>query len=58
MRPLALGGAIVAVFLAAALLSFVWTPYDAAALDIPDKLRPRRRPTGSAPTISAATSSR
>jgi peptide/nickel transport system permease protein len=40
MRTLALGGAIVAVFLAAALLSFVWTPYDTAALDIPNKLRP------------------
>ena len=29
-----------AVFLAAALLSFVWTPYDVAALDIASKLRP------------------
>jgi peptide/nickel transport system permease protein len=40
MRTLALGSAIVAVFLAAALLSFVWTPYDTAALDIPNRLQP------------------
>ncbi|MFO1141473.1 MAG: ABC transporter permease, partial [Amaricoccus sp.] len=37
--PLA-GGAIVAVVAVAALLSFVWTPYDVAALDIAGKLRP------------------
>jgi len=40
MRTLILGGAIVAVFAAAALLSFFWTPYDVAALDIPGRLQP------------------
>jgi peptide/nickel transport system permease protein len=33
------GAAITAVFVAAALVSFVWTPYDYAAQDIPNKLR-------------------
>jgi peptide/nickel transport system permease protein len=40
MRSLALGAAIVAVFVAAAMLSFVWTPYDVTALDIGAKLQP------------------
>ena len=40
MRALVLGGAIVAVFLAAALLSFFWTPYDVAAIDVAAKLQP------------------
>ena len=40
MRGLLVGGAIVAVFAAAALISFFWTPYDMAALDIAGKLRP------------------
>jgi peptide/nickel transport system permease protein len=39
MRKLALGGGIAAVFLLAALLSFAWTPYDVAALDIAAKLQ-------------------
>jgi peptide/nickel transport system permease protein len=39
MRKLALGGGIAAVFLLAALLSFAWTPYDIAALDIAAKLQ-------------------
>jgi peptide/nickel transport system permease protein len=40
MRALLVGGAIVAAFLAAAVLSFFWTPYDVAALDITGKLQP------------------
>jgi peptide/nickel transport system permease protein len=40
MRPLLAGGGIVAVFVAAGLLSFFWTPYDVAALDIASKLQP------------------
>lgn len=35
-----LGGVLVALLIATALLSFVWTPYSAADLDIPNKLRP------------------
>ncbi|HTJ56670.1 MAG TPA: ABC transporter permease [Devosiaceae bacterium] len=33
------GAAITAVFVLLALVSFFWTPYDYAALDIPDKLK-------------------
>lgn len=40
MRTLALGAAISAVFVIGALLSFIWTPYDHAALDIANKLKP------------------
>jgi peptide/nickel transport system permease protein len=40
MPKLLLGGGIAAVFLLAALVSFVWTPYDVAALDIAAKLQP------------------
>jgi peptide/nickel transport system permease protein len=40
MRTLILGGAIAAVFALAALVSFLWTPYDVAALDIAAKLQP------------------
>ncbi len=39
MRGLAFGGVIVAVVVAAALLSFIWTPWDVALLDIPAKLQ-------------------
>ncbi|MCR8726190.1 ABC transporter permease [Frigidibacter sp. ROC022] len=39
-RSLILGALLSLVFLAAALLSFLWTPYDVAALDIAAKLRP------------------
>ncbi len=39
-RNLILGAALSALVIFAALLSFVWTPYDAAAIDIPAKLRP------------------
>ncbi len=39
-RNLILGGALTAVFVMAALVSFAWTPYDHAALDIPNKLMP------------------
>ena len=38
-RNLILGAALTSVFLLAALLSFVWTPYEHAALDIADKLK-------------------
>ena len=34
------GAVITAVFVLAALLSFVWTPYDAALQNIPNKLKP------------------
>lgn len=37
-RNLLLGAALSAVFVAAAMLSFVWTPYDVAAMDIANKL--------------------
>jgi peptide/nickel transport system permease protein len=35
-----LGALLAGVFLAAALVSFAWTPYDVTALDIPAKLQP------------------
>ena len=35
-----IGAAITLVFLALALLSFVWTPYDYVAQNIPNKLKP------------------
>ena len=35
-----IGGVLVALLVATALLSFVWTPYPAAELDIPNRLRP------------------
>ncbi|MEX3316091.1 ABC transporter permease [Sulfitobacter sp. PS-8MA] len=38
-RNLLLGAALTAVFLLAALISFVWTPYDYAGLDIANKLQ-------------------
>jgi peptide/nickel transport system permease protein len=38
-RNLILGGLLSGLFLFAALISFVWTPYDHAALDIPNKLQ-------------------
>ncbi|WP_420585726.1 ABC transporter permease [Ruegeria sp.] len=39
-RNLILGAALSSLVLLAALVSFVWTPYDYAALDIPNKLQP------------------
>lgn len=39
-RSFLLGGVLVALLVATALLSFVWTPYSFADLDIPNKLRP------------------
>ncbi len=39
-RSLILGAALSSVVVLMALLSFVWTPYDHAALNIPDKLQP------------------
>jgi peptide/nickel transport system permease protein len=39
-RNLMLGAALSLVFVAAALISFLWTPYDVTILDIPNKLRP------------------
>ena len=38
-RSFAIGAVLVAVLIATALLSFVWTPYPAAELDIPHKLQ-------------------
>src|SRR3954447_24737044 len=40
MRGLVAGGVIVALVALAALLSFAWTPWDVASLDIAAKLRP------------------
>jgi len=39
-RSLIIGGFLFAVFLLAAILSFVWTPYDVEVLNIAAKLRP------------------
>jgi peptide/nickel transport system permease protein len=39
-KSFCIGGALVAALIATALLSFVWTPYPAAELDIPHKLQP------------------
>ncbi|WP_425079948.1 ABC transporter permease [Ruegeria denitrificans] len=39
-RNLILGALLSSLVVLAALASFVWTPYDHAALDIPDKLQP------------------
>lgn len=38
-KSFALGFAVTAVFILAALMSFVWTPYDATALAVADKLK-------------------
>ena len=38
-RNLIIGGTLSSLFLFAALLSFVWTPFDHAAIDIPSKLK-------------------
>jgi peptide/nickel transport system permease protein len=40
MRTMVFGALLAAVFVAAALLSFAWTPYDVATLDIAAKLQP------------------
>lgn len=39
-KSFAIGGLLVLLLVATALLSFVWTPYSAAELDIPNKLTP------------------
>ena len=39
-KSFAIGGGLVALLIATALLSFVWTPYPATELDIPNKLQP------------------
>ncbi|MES2992395.1 MAG: ABC transporter permease [Pseudomonadota bacterium] len=39
-KSFAIGGALVALLIATALLSFVWTPYSPIELDIPNKLQP------------------
>ncbi|WP_323769379.1 ABC transporter permease [Antarctobacter sp.] len=39
-RNLILGGALTALFLGAAALSFLWTPHDVVALNIPGRLQP------------------
>lgn len=38
-RNLILGSLLSAIFVVAAIISFVWTPYDYATLDIPNKLK-------------------
>ena len=38
-RNLIIGLVLVAIFLIAAILSFVWTPFDVTRLDIPNKLK-------------------
>ena len=38
-KSFAIGGVLVALLIATALLSFVWTPYPAAEIDIPNKLQ-------------------
>ncbi len=40
MRNLILGGLIAVVFSGAALVSYLWTPFDVTALDIPSRLKP------------------
>ncbi len=40
MRGLVLGGLIAAIFTAAALISFLWTPGDVTAVDIANRLKP------------------
>jgi peptide/nickel transport system permease protein len=40
MRSLAIGSALAGVFALAALVSFLWTPYDVAALDVAARLQP------------------
>ena len=39
-KSFVIGGALVALLIATALLSFVWTPYPAAEIDVPHKLLP------------------
>ena len=39
-KSFAIGGALLALLIATALLSFVWTPYSPIELDIPNKLQP------------------
>jgi peptide/nickel transport system permease protein len=39
IRNLILGGLLTAVFVIAALLSFIWTPFDHATMDIPSRLQ-------------------
>jgi peptide/nickel transport system permease protein len=39
IRNLILGGLLTAVFVIAALLSFIWTPFDHTAMDIPSRLQ-------------------
>ena len=39
-RNLILGAALSSLVVLAALISFLWTPFDHAAMDIPAKLRP------------------
>ncbi len=39
MRNLILGLALTSIFVAAALISFLWTPFDVTKLDIPNKLQ-------------------
>ena len=54
-RNLILGGLLSALFLLAAAISFVWTPYDHTALEISNKLKAPTRTTFLAPITLAAT---
>ncbi|MEE9336107.1 MAG: ABC transporter permease [Granulosicoccaceae bacterium] len=40
LRTLVPGALLVLIFLSAALVSFIWTPFDVTKLDIPNKLQP------------------
>ena len=52
------GAVITLIFIGLALVSFVWTPFNFATQDIPNKLHAPPPSTGSAPTSMAATSFR
>ena len=54
-RALVLGGALSALMVLAALVSFVWTPFEHTAMNIPAKLQAPTQLTGSGRIISGAT---
>ena len=39
-KSFAIGATLVALLILTALLSFVWTPYPAGEIDVPNKLKP------------------
>jgi peptide/nickel transport system permease protein len=55
---LVLGAGLTAVFVAAALLSFLWTPYAVDGMNIAARMQTPSGSTGSGPIISGATSCR